>query len=144
VEALTRETKFQIYRLINKDSVIGCPFLGISIDTNRVIEISEDHISIDTIHEHDKGSFEADYVCSSTEEYFYFDLAFLDDLVESYIGQREYSLTAYFNDKKEIVLAYRTESDHYKEKNLTAGFPSDKTTKEIVSVIHNLLKSIKL
>ena len=145
---LTKDIKFQIYALTNKDSVLGYPYVGVSTETKRVIDISpQEHISIGTIHRNDKTTFDHDYAL--TEQYFNFDLHFLDDLIESYIGKEyikkgDYSLTAYFNTQKEIVISYRTKvTDIYQEENLS-GDISDTVGKEIVSVIFLLLQSIKV
>lgn len=148
MENITKDIKFNIFTLSNKKSVFGYPYVGISTDTNRVIYISpKEHICISIIHKNDKLDFDSDYTL--TDKYFLFDLFFLDDLIESYVGKeylkkRDYSITAYFNRQKEIVIAYRTIiADIYQEENLSIR-TTNKVAKEIITVIFSLLQSIKI
>lgn len=136
------DTRFTVYTLVNTQSVFGYPKIGISLTSQKVINIATDHISIDTVRENDKRYFDTDY--EVTEQYFHFDLAFLDDIVESYIGTNDYSFIAYFKDTKEIVLAYRSVYGSYKEENLLLDANANTATREIISVIHDLLQSIKV
>lgn len=141
MEKLLRDTPFTIYQLTNRESVFGYPHIGLNPHAEKVINISDDHISIGTINENDQLFFDNDY--KKTETVFLFDLSFLDEIVESYIGTKEYGLVVYFNRSKEVMLAYRTKDGKYHERNLFIH-ESSKAARQIVKVIHELIRRINL
>ncbi len=137
------DISFNIYKLANPKSVFGYSHVGISNLTERVIFICKDHFLIETVHENDKSSFESDYV--TTNKRFNFDLAFLDDLIESYIKQRNYSIIVYYWPQKKVALTYRTsDTNKYVEKDLDSDLSIDNKTNELALHIYELFESIKV
>jgi len=127
--------------LINKDSAIGYTYVAFSMDTNKVINISKEHISIDNILKEDAEFYDEDYIPTSRE--LNFDMQYLDDLFENIIGHTNYSLIVRFNKKKEITFTYRTKADDiYIESDVSLDFPAP-LAEESVNKIYQICLEVK-
>ena len=73
---------FVLYILVDKDSELGYPYVGMSEDTKHLIFIADDHIGIDDYHEVDERAL----VIKSympTSRHFTFDFFDFHQLVSS-------------------------------------------------------------
>lgn len=133
------EEQFQLFKLKNKHSVIGYPYLARNNTSKKVIFIDKSHIDISAVHKYDEPTIVDDY--EAVEECISVDMPFLNQLIESVIETTDYTLTAYFNESKEIVLTYGRDKS-YCEKHLVTG--ANTQADEIISVIHQILNKIQL
>ena len=106
--------------------------------SEEVINIAEEQINIDTMNPNHKKFYDEDYI--PTSRYFDFDVELLDDLVESYIGQRDYNLNLSFNKKKDISFVYQRIEGLDEEIAISLDFPD---SEDFVNSIHVLLEHIK-
>jgi hypothetical protein len=123
--------------LYDNESALGYSYISICKDIERSLFISSDHLLVECIHQNDQSYFYKHYV--ATSRFFEFDIEKLDAMVESIIGQRDYGLTAYFNEEKELVIAYRKrENDEYREQECSLKNLYDQETKDFINSINNV------
>ncbi len=132
------EVIFDIYMLHNPDSPHGYPYVGISAQSNRIINICEEHIHIlDTT---DTLFFESDYL--PTYRSFTMDLEKLDTLVNAYTGQDSYRIITRFNEEKHITLTYHSPTNESpKDYDIFIGYP-EKRAIQLIADIYPLMESV--
>lgn len=97
-------TVFQLYLLINYQSLHDYPYIAISDESDLLISICPEHISIDK--REDAALFsEADYV--ATSRFIEVEIDRILRLVELYLGTDECSIIARFTEDKHVTFTYR-------------------------------------
>ncbi|MES2005326.1 MAG: hypothetical protein V4450_12475 [Bacteroidota bacterium] len=129
---------FDLYMLHNTDSPHGYPYVGISADSKRIINICEEHIHIlDTA---DTLFFESDYL--PTYRSFELNLTTLDRLVNAYTGQESYRIIVRFNEVRHITLTYHSPTNEApKDYDIFIGYP-EKRAVQLIEDVYPLLKKV--
>lgn len=107
------------------------PYVAVSDETDRILQVAEDHIKI--LSREDADFFETDYL--PTSRTIEFDLALMDTLVISYIHIPEYSILIYFNEYKHMVLNYLSpNNESRKDYDIFDGYPEPRARKLVEEV----------
>ncbi|GAC1398578.1 MAG: hypothetical protein NVSMB63_18690 [Sediminibacterium sp.] len=131
-------TRFQLYILINRNDLHQYPYVGISNETPRMVNICEEHIIIEP--KVSQLFFITNY--QLTSRFFYLDLASLDDMVERHVGCREYEIITRFLDFKYITLTYGDPAgDQQKEQDIYADDP-DERAMQLVQHVYPMMEDI--
>lgn len=119
---------FDLYMLHNPDSPHGYPFVAVSGESNRIINICDEHIHI--LDRDDTLFFESDYL--PVYRQLHVNIAELDRLVNTYTGQDHYNIIARFNEVKHITLTYHSPTNEApKDYDIFIGYPSQRAEKLI-------------
>lgn len=94
---------FQLYLLINYDSLHDYPYVALSETQDTIISICDEHICIDKRSEAILFS-EADYI--STSRHITVNMEKIKRLVELYMGTDECSILARFTEDQHVTLTY--------------------------------------
>lgn len=130
---------FKLYLLVSTDRHSLYPYVAVSDDTGRILQVAEDHIKI--LPHEDADFFETDYLLTSRT--IRFDLAQLDKLVTAYIHIPEYSILVYFNEYKHIVLNYLSpNNESRKDYDIFDGYPEPRARK-LVDEVYPMVLEIK-
>lgn len=124
--------------LHNPESPHGYPYVGISANSHRIINICEEHIHIlDTV---DTFFFESDYL--PTYRSFELDMKKLDTMVTAYTGQDFYHIITRFNKEKHITLTYHSPTNESpKDYDIFIGYPEKRAVK-LIEDIYPLMESV--
>lgn len=130
---------FQLYILVNAGLPYTYPYVAISTESNKILQVHTEQINIAS--REDSTFFETDYV--PTSRYIAFDLALIDQFVLNYTNQTEYRLLARFNEEKHLTLTYHSPNNEApKDYDIFLGYPSQRAER-LISDIYPLLESLK-
>lgn len=129
---------FVLYILVDKDSELGYPYVGVSEDTKHLIFIGNDLIAIDNYHEADERRLIIkSYV--RTSRYFTFDFFYFHHVVKEYTDQGFYELTANFTGRKGLMLRYTTGNiDKFDKNELIYISRPKKSARKLAEQFHHL------
>jgi hypothetical protein len=122
---------FRLYLLVSTDGYSLYPYVAVSDETDRILQIAEDHLKILT--REDADFFETDYLLTSRT--IDFDLAVFDKMVIEYIHIPDYSILIFFNEYKHMVLNYLSpNNESRKDYDIFDGYPEPRARKLVESV----------
>jgi hypothetical protein len=131
--------KFRLLILINPETASHYPYVGISPETDRIINISSDKLEI--IKREESGFFEEDYL--STSRNIDADISHIDKLVAAYIGPFEYRLLVHFNEHRHIVLTYHSPTNEApKDYDIFDGYPEARA-RLLVDILYPIFEAIR-
>ncbi len=127
----TSTMTFRLYLLVSTDGHSLYPYVAVSDESDRIIQVATDHIKILT--REDADFFETDYLLTSRT--LDFDLAAMDKLVIDYIHIPEYSILIFFNEYKHMVLNYLSpNNESRKDYDIFDGYPEPRARKLVDEV----------
>lgn len=130
---------FQLYILLHADMPYTYPYVGISKNDSKVLQVHEEHINI--LKAEDSTFFETDYLPTSRSVEF--DLQELDKLIENYTGQKEYRIIVRFNEEKHVTITYHSPNNEApKDYDIFLGYPSQRAEK-LIGELYPLLEQLK-
>lgn len=125
--------------LVNNPSPHSYPYVAINPAITRILNISEEHISI--VDPIDSYYLEDDYMPTSRS--IGLDLERLDQLVASYIGPHEYNIITRFTPEKHITLRYHSPTNESpKDYDIYLGYPDERAEK-LVETVYAIMKTLK-
>lgn len=133
--------KFRYYKLVNPQSVYGYRLVALSIETSKILWICDDHIDISTIHQKDIDNFYNDY--SPSDEYCYFNMTALDNLLNDFCGTKDYSLCIFKVPIKHLSISYSGKLERYHEVDIYPETTSDQMEKELAVKVYKLLYEVE-
>ena len=125
--------------MINPETASHFTYVGLSPETDRVINISADRLEI--IKREESAFFEEDYL--STSRYIDADLPGIDQLVAAYIGPVEYRVQVHFNEHRHIVLTYHSPTNEApKDYDIFDGYPEARA-RLLVDMLYPVFEDIR-
>jgi hypothetical protein len=130
---------YQLYQLNNPDAPIRYPYVAISKETDRIILISEEQVTI--LDPSEILFFESDYLPLANS--FAFDLTLLDTLVTNYIGPLDYTILTRFNEEKHITLTYHSPTNEApKDYDIYLGYPNERA-QTLVKAVYPMFETVR-
>ncbi len=131
--------EFQLYMQVNPDAGHYYPYVGVSKQTSRIINISSTHMDISEAA--DNLFHEPDYLLTSRS--FEFDLEHFDHLIHTYIGNHEYRIIVRFNKHKHATLTYHSPTNESaKDYDIFLGYP-EKRAVQLIADIYPIMQKVK-
>lgn len=123
--------EFRLMIAVTEQSGPFYPYVAVSEQTDRLINISTDRIEI--LKREDAAYFEEDYM--STSRCLEVDLAEIDRLVKDYIGPFEFRMLVNLNEHKHMVLTYHSPTNEApKDYDIFDGYP-EKRARDLVDTL---------
>ncbi|HEX7691636.1 MAG TPA: hypothetical protein VF408_04575 [Sediminibacterium sp.] len=131
--------QFRLYLLTDTDGLSRYPYVGISTDTPRIVQIAESHIKI--LDRADADFLEAEY--TPTSRSISFDMPDFDRYVVAYIHIPEYSILIYFNEYRHMVLNYLSpNNESRKDYDIFDGYPEPRA-RQLVAALYPIALSVR-
>lgn len=130
--------QFRLYLLAATDGESLYPYVAVSDDTHRILQVADSHIKI--LSREDADFFEVDYLLTSRT--IHFDLEAMDKMVVEYIHIADYSILIFLNEYKHIVLNYLSpNNESRKDYDIFDGYPEPRA-QQLVEAIHPMAVTI--
>ncbi|MBV9986604.1 MAG: hypothetical protein JO301_02930 [Chitinophagaceae bacterium] len=125
--------------MINPEIASAYPYVGISAETDKIINISAQRLEI--IKREESVFFEEDYL--STSRFIEADLEYIDKLIAAYIGPFEYRILVNFNEHKHMVLTYHSPTNEApKDYDIFDGYPEARA-RLLVDTLYPIFEQIR-
>jgi len=130
---------FDLFMLHNPDSPHGYPYVAISNESNRILNICDEHIHI--LNREDTLFFESDYLPMYKQ--LQVEITKLDELINTYTHMDHYNIIARFNDVRHVTLTYHSPTNEGpKDYDIFIGYPSERAQK-LIRDIYPMLEAIR-